>query len=118
MRDVGEPVERVDGAGVDRARGADDQKRPEARRAVGGDGAAKIAHFHRAPLVGRNEAQMARAEPRKLHRLAHAIMRFARRIGDELARNRAEPVEPHILVAIGMVARDQQATGNWRSTCR
>ena len=108
VRHVGEPVERVDRARVDRAGRADDEEGPETCGAVGGDRVSQRANSHRALFVGGDEAQMARAESRHLHRLTHAIMRLARGVGDELALAGAEPVEPHVLVSIRLVARDEQ----------
>ena len=51
---------------------------------------------------------MPRAEPRELHRLANAIVHIARRIGDQRGFQRAEPVEPHILLLRRAMTGDEK----------
>ena len=107
-RHVGQRVEIVDGSGVHRAGRADDHERRKSGRAVGGYGVNEVADPHGAALVGRNQPQMARAEPGKLHRLAHAIVHLARGVGDQHRIERIEAVEPDIPGPGGALARDQQ----------
>ena len=107
-RHIGQRVEIVHGSGVHRAGRADDHERRKTGRAIGGDGVNEVANAHGAALVGRNEPQMPRAEPGKLHRLAHAIMHLARGVGDQHRIERVKTVEPDILSSGGAFARDQQ----------
>ena len=81
-RDVGERVERVDRAGVDGARRADEQRRQGAARAIGGDRRAQRGRVEPASLE-RHLAHRTAAEAEELQRAPHAAMRLGRHVGDE-----------------------------------
>ena len=106
--DVGERVEIVEGAEIDRAGGADDQERGQAGGAVAVDRALQDVQPHRAGRIGLDGAQKRRANPGQLHRLAHAAVGLARGVGAKLGRLALQAAGPHA-VSKGRVASDQQA---------
>ena len=82
-REIGEFVERVDRADVDRARIADEQKRTKPLRAIVGDDARDLAGIEAVQRIRRQDAQRSVSEPRDFERSRDASVRRARRVPDE-----------------------------------
>ena len=79
--DVRERAEVVERAGVDAARGADDQERTVARGAIGGDPRAQRLRIERAPVVHVDQPQRRGPEACDAQRLGDAVVHAARGIG-------------------------------------
>ena len=94
-RDVRERVERVDRAGVDRPRRADEQRRQGAARPIGGDRRAQRRGVEPAP-VERHLAHRRPADAEQLQRAPHAAVGLGGHVRDE-PRGAREPVAPHVV---------------------
>ena len=112
--EVGELVQRVDGARAHGARARGHGERALAAGAVAGDGGAQRAHVHPMLGVGRNPMNRLAAEPEQLGGLLKAAVAFIREIEHEGCPRPLEPVAPHVPAVVARRPMARRREGDER----
>ncbi len=109
---VGDRLDRVGGAGVDRADHRDHDRRLDAVGAVALDRLGEEVDAHGVAIVDRDRADAARAEPERAERLVVREVQLLRGVDGELGqRAHALLDQVHAVLAPEPVARDREADG-------
>ena len=99
---LGESAERIDGAGTDRARGADDEEGRQAIGAIAGDAFGKRGDVHAALCVYRNPTHRRTAKAAQIRRLLDPGMGFGRTIRHQRGGvRRTKALLPHVPRGLG-----------------
>ncbi len=106
LREIGQLVERIDCADVDRARISHDEKRAQSRGAIARDRLRNGVRLRAMVVIHGQHAQIRRAQARIFKRFAYASVRRSGRVADELRGVLVESAFAHVVPECAR-ARDQ-----------